>query len=125
MELVIKTFLGLFFMLLLMTGGISLISAQTTAENARDFKNMVLTEILDSEYDADTINYYVTMANDMAYDLTVILKNQKGDLYTVDVSNPATVDMTAEVTETYLKVKYLYEIPFIGMTMENSIYSYA
>ena len=56
MEQVIKTYLGIFLMMLLSTVGIGIVAAEAQICQARNFKSDVVVELENSNYNREVIN---------------------------------------------------------------------
>lgn len=125
MELVIKTFMGIFFLLLLLVVGTELIGAFSNAENARDYKNIARVELEDSDYDVKVLNDIIAGAKDMDYELKITLKNRTGNSYVVDAHNPATLSMVADTTGAEIELKYFYNLPLFDLSTEHYLYDVA
>ncbi|MCR5469117.1 MAG: hypothetical protein K6F37_09160 [Lachnospiraceae bacterium] len=123
MELVVKTFMGLFFLLFLMLVGVELIGALANTEKARDFKNMAVTEIENSDYDPVVINELIASAEDEDFGLTVSLKNSDGESFVITDRTNATIDMTRDVAFASLKLEYDYSIPLFNASSPHVLYS--
>ena len=70
MEQVIKTYLGIFLMMLLSTVGIGIVAAEAQICQARNFKSDVVVELENSNYNREVINACIKQADELGYQLT-------------------------------------------------------
>lgn len=96
MAQVVKSFLGLFFLLFLTVLGCGIISAQLTNSYAREFKGAVICELENSSCNQKIVSSCISQAKDKGYELQVILHENQGR-------------RLAEVI-----LEYKYEIPILG-----------
>jgi len=125
METVIKTYMGLFFLMLILTTGISIVKAQNGAENARDFRTQACIQLEDSNYEARTINSLIETASENNYELEIELQNANEGTYIITKSNPATIENTKNINGAVMKLKYYYELPIFTSKTEHFLYGIA
>ena len=79
MEQVIKTYLGIFLMMLLSTVGIGIVAAEAQICQARNFKSDVVVELENSNYNREVINACIKQADELRKDgnkVCMIRKNE-------------------------------------------------
>ena len=69
MEQVIKTYLGIFLMMLLSTVGIGIVAAEAQICQARNFKSDVVVELENSNYNREVINACIKQADELGLSL--------------------------------------------------------
>lgn len=68
---VIKTYLGIFIMMLLLVVGAGIVSAEAEICRARSFKTDVVAELENSHFHPDVIEACTQQAQDMGYELEI------------------------------------------------------
>ena len=119
MEQVIKTYLGIFLMMLLSTVGIGIVAAEAQICQARNFKSDVVVELENSNYNREVINACIKQADELGYQLQVNLYEDSGDITVCENGNVPPVEK--EVTMAEVILHYAYRMgPFHSKT-EHSI----
>lgn len=116
MEQIIKTFLGIVFAMIVMMTGISVINVQTDGTNARDFKNDVISELENSDFNPDIINECFHVATEKGYAMEVTIFNKEG---TAQVYNQPNVTDTSGAIMANIKLDY--NVKILGKTSNKSI----
>lgn len=119
MEQVIKTYLGIFLMMLLSTVGIGIVAAEAQICQARNFKSDVVVELENSNYNREVINACIKQADELGYQLQVNLYEDSGAVTVCENGNVPPVEK--EVTMAEVILHYAYRMgPFHSKT-EHSI----
>ncbi len=104
---VVKSFMGIFFLVALVLLGCGILGAQMSSVQARDYKAAVITEISDSGCNQTVIDSCISQAVSDGYGLKVILYEYDGR-------------KMAEVT-----LEYDYCIPFLNYKTKHQLRGYA
>lgn len=107
---VIKTYLGLFFLLLMGLVGIGVVTAGVQSAAARNYHADVISEIECSNFNAGVISACKQQAQDAGYGLEVKLMSHDAEGHT----------MTAEVI-----LEYDYAIPILNLATEHEVRGFA
>jgi hypothetical protein len=119
MEQVIKTYLGIFLMMLLSTVGIGIVAAEAQICQARNFKSDVVVELENSNYNREVINACIKQADELGYQLQVNLYEDSGAVTVCENGNVPPVEKEVAMAEVILH--YAYRMgPFHSKT-EHSI----
>lgn len=121
MEQIIKTYLGIFLILLLTVTGIGIVAAEVEVTRAREFKSDVIIEMENSNYNVNVLNACMEQAGAIGYDLKVTLYGKDGTSvdYTPGVTLPDGGITFAEVV-----LDYSYRTGPFGDLMQHSIRGY-
>lgn len=106
METVIKTFVGLFFTMLLLILGIGMIAASVNARNAASFAADCTAQIENSDFSESVIESCGEEAEDRGYKLTVEVMSQ---------------ETKPENKFGSLQLEYPFRIPLIGVGQQNVV----
>lgn len=104
METIIKSFVGMFFALLLLLLGAGLIAASVNARNAGSFAADCASRIENSDFADSVIESCRQEAEDRGYELTVDVSEKVGQ---------------PEVKYGRLKLSYPFRIPLTGIARTN------
>ena len=104
---IIKSFMGLFFLVMLIMLGCGIIGAQLDSVQARDYKAAVITEISDSGCNQSVIESCISQAESDGYALEVVVFESNGR-------------RMAEIT-----LEYDYRIPFLNYRNKYQLRGYA
>lgn len=77
---VIKTYLGIFLMMLLLVVGTGIVSAEMEICRARNFKTDVVTELENSHFHPEVIEACRQQAQDMGYELEIETYGDGGEI---------------------------------------------
>lgn len=122
MSQVFKSFMGVFFILVLLFTGIGIISAQIEVSHALNYKSDIITELENSNYSPEVMNACITQAsaNGYALEIRTFVDGGGSKVYSLpDVSDTADVVM-AEVVLTYP-----FKMIFLETPIEQKIRGYA
>ena len=112
MSTTIKTYVGIFILLLSVFTMAGVMSASIDANNARDFHASVVAEIEDSNFAPSVINACKTQAANAGYELLVdessIVKDEDG--------KPTLMEVI---------LKYKYNVDFLGVVSTQQIRAFA
>lgn len=121
MEQIIKVFTGIFFLLLLFSLGMGILAAQLEAEEAKEYKAAVVSELENSNFSPSVINGCITQAKAQGYEMaiTVYQAEQVVTYQEADARDTSGAYM-AEVL-----LRYPYEIGVLNSRTMHSIRGYA
>jgi hypothetical protein len=112
MSTTIKTYVGIFILLLSVFSMAGVMSACIDANNARDFHASVMTEIEDSNFAPSVISACKTQAANTGYELLIdsnsVVKNEDGKTTLMEVI-----------------LKYQYHVDFLGVVSTQQIRGFA
>ncbi|RDY32120.1 hypothetical protein [Lachnotalea glycerini] len=112
MSTTIKTYVGIFLLLLSVFTMAGVMSACIDANNARDFHASVIAEIEDSNFAPSVINACKTQAENAGYELLIndnsVVKNENG-----------------KTTLLVVILKYQYQVDFLGVVSSQQIRGFA
>lgn len=122
MNQVVKSFLGIFFLLVLIFTGVGIISAQINVSAALDYKSAVVTQLENSNYSPTVMNACIQQAADSGYVLEIrtFVKGKSMQVYT----SPNVTD-TSDVTMAEVILNYPYKIPFLQVSVNQQVRGYA
>ena len=106
METVVKSFIGIFFTLLLVAIGVGVISSSICSRNADSFTADCISKILSSNYSSSVIDGCKQDAADENYELTV-------DLYSPEGGNTVRYGQAT--------LKYTYSIGILNISQDHYI----
>lgn len=110
MELIVKIFMSVFFLIMTSLVGVGLISSSISTHEAICFKSDVIGEIENSNYNTTVIEECKAQAADQGYTLEV---------------NPMSYDDNANYTMAEIIVHYTFNIPLIKYSSEHQTSGYA
>lgn len=122
MSQVFKMFMGVFFLVLLLLTGVSIISVQLDVSAALDYKADIVTELENSNYHPQVINSCIRQAQENGYQLE-IRTFVPGEASTVFVS-PNASD-TRDVVMAEVILTYPYRMIFLETFLEHQVRGYA
>lgn len=122
MSQVIKSFMGMFFLLALLLLGVGILSAQTDVSDALDFKSDIIVELENSNYNAEVLNACIQQANENGYSIEI--KTYAPGNEVVSYTSPNAADTTG-VVMAEVKLTYLYRIGFLNTVTEHQVRGYA
>ncbi len=114
MSQVIKSFTGVFFMLLVLLLGTGVLSAQMDASNALSYKADLVAELENSNFSPQVLNGCIQQAIDNGYKISVKTFTRGG---------AARVYITPSAGEVVLT--YPYRIGFLNSVTEHQVRGYA
>ncbi|MGN0481961.1 MAG: hypothetical protein ACI4HI_00255 [Lachnospiraceae bacterium] len=123
METVQKSFLGLFFLLLLVVLLTGILSMQVRVSNARDYHADAVAEIENSNFSPRVINACVQEAKSLGYDMKVTLYREEARAEVVTQQNPA--KNTQEVYLASVEMEYPYQFLFLNLDEKKSVRAFA
>lgn len=102
---VVKTYLGIFLMMLLTMAGIGIITAEIEVAKARNYKTDVVIELENSAYNPKVAQMCVKQAEESGYILELLFYDAKGRVYRMDALEENS-DVTIDMAEVYLSYQY-------------------
>ena len=128
MKEIFEAFLGLFFLLLLMVGGMSIIGAGIDARNADAAKTGYVAELENSNFSASVLNGVLADAANQGYTLKVDLyhQNPAGTRTTTQgVTSGAGIPDTADVYMAKLNLSFDYSFSMLNSVTPHELVGYA
>ena len=122
MSQVIKSFLGVFFLLSMLLLGIGILSAQTDVADALDYKADIIAELENSNYNAKVMEACIRQAKESGYEveITTYTPEKQTAVYTTD-----NVSDTTDVVMAEVKLTYPYRIGFLNAVTDHQVRGYA
>jgi len=122
MSQVFKSFMGVFFILLVLFLGTGIVSAQIDVSHALDYKADLVAELENSNYSAQVINGCIAQAAEQGYGISIKTFTEGGGtkVYTTPSASDTTDVVMAEVVLTYP-----YRIGFLNSITEHQVRGYA
>lgn len=80
MEQMIKTYLGIFLIMMMTVIGIGIVSAEVEITRARDFKSDLIVEMENSDYNVNVLNACMKQAKEIGYGLEITLFGDDGSI---------------------------------------------
>lgn len=117
-----KAFVGTFFLLLMVFVSVSIISANMGADNAKAFKESVVTQIEDSDFNATVINSCITEALARGYELEITLYTDNGDKRTYKTASATNL---SEVCMAEIRLAYQYKISLLSVNNRHEFRGFA
>lgn len=118
MPTIIKTFLGVFFFMLMVFSGTGLIKYNIDVNAAADFKQNVVEELQNSNMSPDVINSCINTGKTNGYNV-IITAIHESTTSTFRDGNYATVSMP-EVESAYVVIEYKLKLPFFKVTSQKT-----
>lgn len=128
MKEIFEAFLGLFFLALVMVGGMSIIGAGIDARNADAAKTGFIAELENSNFSASVLDGVLAKAKDQGYDLKVDLYHQNAaGTRTVSpgITAGAGVPDTSDVYMARLDLSFGYSFPLLNTVTPHQLVGYA
>lgn len=123
MPLIIKSFLGVFFFILVVFLGIGMIQYQTDVNRAVYYKQDMMEELQNSNFAPSVINACIAAGKENHYEdsIDVSLKDGSQNTYTSECMAAKALD----VTSAYVTVTYKSRLPFLGLETSNCLRGFA
>lgn len=123
MSQVIKSFMGLFLILFLMSACIGILSAFMIVVEAQDMHAQLVDEMENSNFNSMVIKQCFEKANECGYSLSVTCYHDaKAVVYTNINDLP---DELPKVSLAKLELSFPFSIPFFGIHNEHTLCAYA
>jgi hypothetical protein len=127
---IFETWLGVFFLALLMVTGLSILSAGIDARNADAAKAGYIAEIENSNFAPSVIAGVLDDAKTGGYDVALDLyhspeRSASGDLVTRDVTTAGEIGDTSDVYMARLRVGFDYTFPMLDVAAPHTLIGYA
>lgn len=122
MKNIVNALLMCMLFAVMVIGGLSILNAQTSISNAREYKDAIVTEIEDSNFSASVINACGQQAIDNDYKLSVVLYKDDDTTSTCIYGNdviPATDTKGVYMADVVLT--YTYDIPIFSIKSDRYI----
>lgn len=128
MKEIFEAFLGLFFLTLLMVGGMSVIGAGIDARNADATKTGYIAELENSNFSASVLNGVLTDANNQGYALKVDLYHQDASgnrTMSQGVTSATGIPDTSDVYMARLDLTFDYSFSLLNTVTPHQLIGYA
>lgn len=128
MKEIFEAFLGLFFLALLMVGGMSIVSAGIDARNADASKTSYVAEIENSNFSASVLGGVIADAAEDGYAVSVDLYHQDPSgarAVTKGITSAAGVPSTSDVYMARLELKFDYTFALLNAVTPHTLIGYA
>jgi hypothetical protein len=128
MKEIFEAFLGLFFLLLLMVGGMSIIGAGIDARNADATKTGYVAELENSNFSASVLKGVLADAAGQGYDLKVDLYHQTPSgtrTMTQGITTSAGIPNTSDVYMAKLNLSFDYSFSMLNSVTPHELVGYA
>lgn len=122
MSQVLKTFMGVFFMLLVLLLGTGVLSAQMDASNAISYKSDLVAELENSNYSPRVINGCIEQAIESGYEISIKTYKKGG---AVQVYTSPCAGDTRDVVMAEVILTYPYRIGFLNSVTRHQVRGYA
>lgn len=119
MAQIVKVWLGIFLTFLFVAAVTGCISAGMDINRAKDYKADVITNLENSNYNADVINACIATAIEHDYELEIVTYDRNGNINTYAAGAPA--GKTDEVYTANVIMKYKYSIDFMNVNSEKTL----
>ena len=123
MSAVIKSFMGMFFFILVVFMGIGIVSYQTEVNQAANYQQDVLKELQNRDFSPSVLNACIQTGAKQNYDVRIDVSSSDGGHATYTKHSPAS--NTAGVVAAYVTVQYKSRLPFLGVESVNSLRGFA
>ncbi|MGN0342763.1 MAG: hypothetical protein ACI4DO_08210 [Roseburia sp.] len=121
MEQIIKTYLGIFMILLMTVTGIGIVAAEVEVTRAREFKSDVIIELENSDYNVNVLNACMQQAQEIGYDLDITLYGKDGTAVNYE---PGGTIPSQGVNFAEVVLNYSYRTGPFGNFLQHSIRGY-
>ena len=128
MKEIFESFLGVFLLLLLMVGGMSVIAAGIDSRNADATKTGYIAELENSNFSASVLGGVLADAASQGYALKVDLYHQDPSgarTMTQGITNTAGVPDTSDVYMAKLNLTFDYSFPMLNSVTPHELVGYA
>lgn len=122
MSQIIKSFMGLFFVLIILFLGVGIISAQMDVSHALDYKSDLVAQLENSNYSPQVINGCIEQALQNGYGISIKTFTEGGSVKTY--TSPSASD-TRDVVMAEVVLTYPYQIHFLNTVTEHQVRGYA
>ena len=122
MSQILKTFTGVFFLLLLVFLGTGILTAQMDVSTAISCKADTITKLENSNYNADVLNACIADAIRQGYEIEIVTYTEGRRI--VRYQTPTASD-TADVVMAEVRLTYPYRIAFLNSVTKHQIRGYA
>lgn len=128
MKEIFEAFLGLFFLVLLMVGGMSIVSAGIDARNADATKTSYVAEIENSDFSASVLGGIIADASEDGYAVKVDLYHQDPAgtrKVTPGITSASGIPDTSDVYMARLELSFDYTFPLLNAVTPHQLVGYA
>lgn len=128
MKEIFEAFLGVFFLVLLMVGGMSIIGAGIDARNADAAKTGYIAELENSNFSASVLDGILANAKDQGYALKVDLYHQNASgvrVVSPAVTAGAGIPDTSDVYMARLDLSFDYSFSLLNAVTPHQLVGYA
>ncbi len=123
MSVIIKSFMGIFFFILIVFLGVGMIQYQTEVNQATNYQQDVLRELQNSDFSPKVLNSCILTGTKNKYEVLIDVSLKDGS-HTTYTKNSLAVH-TEGVVAAYVTVLYKSRLPFLGVETLNSLRGFA
>lgn len=123
MSVIIKSFMGIFFFILIVFLGVGMIQYQTEVNQATNYQQDVLRELQNSDFSPKVLNSCILTGTKNNYEVRIDVSLKDGSHTTYTKNCLAT--HTKGVVAAYVTVLYKSRLPFLGVETLNSLRGFA
>lgn len=123
MSQIIDAFMGVFMMVFMLLFGTSLVDSQVDTAQARSYKNSVIAELENSDYNPLVIKDCISQAKEDGYTLKVQLYSESADGTGTVVETES--NDTGEVVAADVQLAYQYQLTFLGESSTHYVRGFA
>lgn len=123
MSVIIKSFMGIFFFVLVVFLGVGIIQYQTEVNQASNYQQDVLKELQNSDFSPKVMNACILTGTKNNYDVRIDVSSGDGSHTTYTKNHLAS--HTPDVVAAYVTVLYKSRLPFLGLETTNSLRGFA
>lgn len=123
MSVIIKSFMGIFFFVLVVFLGVGIIQYQTEVNQASNYQQDVLKELQNSDFAPTVMNACILTGTKNNYEVRIDVSDKDGSHTTYTKNRLAS--HTPDVVAAYVTVLYKSRLPFLGLETTNSLRGFA
>lgn len=124
MKEVFETWLGIFFLTLLLVAGVSIVGSGIDARNADAAKSAYIAEIEESDFSANVIASVLDEASDDGYDVSLCLYPENA-APRCDVTTSDQVGDTSDVYMARVQLDFNYDFGLLNTVIHHQLIGYA
>lgn len=123
MSVIIKSFMGVFFFLLVIFSGVGIVGYQMQVNSAAGFKQDVIEELQNSNFAPSVVNACILEGERSQYEVSIDISSSDGTRATYTKDCPAAD--TSDVAAAYVTVRCKSRFPLLGLETSNQFRGFA
>ncbi len=123
MSVIIKSFMGIFFLTLVLFIGIGLIQYQTDVNRACGYKRDIICELQNSNFSPSVVNACIQTGERRRYEVKIDISGEDGTRTTYTKHRPASD--TSGAASAYVTLHYKNRLPFLGIETASCLRGFA